>query len=82
MNRTLCTMKYDIQSMTTKITNIEDMMMTNYYSSNNIEGKSIETSSENKFKNEISNLPLENEVELDAFENNLFNNDFRIQMVL
>lgn len=77
MNRTLCSLKYDVQSLTDKVGNIEDMIKND----SSFRKQFVENSSESIFQNELKDLPLDTEEELDTFEKNLLNRDFRNQMV-
>lgn len=77
MNRTLCSLKYDVQSLTDKVGNIENMIKND----SSFGKQFVENSSESIFQNELKDLPLDTEEELDTFEKNLLNRDFRNQMV-
>lgn len=73
-------MKYDIQSLNDKVDNIEHHFLK--HDGLQFDGQLSLNTSENNFQNELSNLPLQTEKELDAFEKNLLNNDFRTKLVI
>jgi len=61
-----------------KVSNLENILLKQ---DGCIDGQFMDKTSDH-FQNEILNLPLETEEELDAFEKNLLNNDFRTKMVI
>lgn len=78
INRTTCTIKYDLQYLNDKVSNLENMLLKQ---DGCIIGQFMDQSSD-KFQNKFLNLPLETEEELDAFEKNILNNVFRTKMVV
>jgi len=78
MNRTICNIKYDINSLNEKVDKMYDILL----EPSRFENSSFEKSTENIFQTELSNLPLESEDELDEFERKLTTNkEFRIKLV-
>jgi len=77
INRTTCTLKYDLQYLNDKVSNLENILLKQ---DGCIDRQFMDKI--DKFQNEFLNLPLETEEELDAFEKNLLNNDFRTKMVI
>lgn len=75
MNRTLYSIKYDIQSLNDKVDSINDKM------DGQFSQVTDNRNPENIFLMELSNLPLETEEELEEFENKLKNIEFRTILV-
>ncbi|KAF0759468.1 Uncharacterized protein FWK35_00006114 [Aphis craccivora] len=73
---TTCTLKYDLQYLNDKVSNLENILLKQ---DGCIDRQFMDKI--DKFQNEFLNLPLETEEELDAFEKNLLNNDFRTKMI-
>jgi len=80
MNRTLCNIKYDINSLNEKVDKMYDIII--LLEPSCFEQSSTEKSTEDIFQMELSNLPLETEDELEEFEKKLTDNkEFRIKLV-
>lgn len=65
MNRTICNIKYDINSLNEKVDKMYDIIL---LEPSHFEHASTEKNAEDIFQMELSNLPLETEDELEAFE--------------
>ncbi|KAF0726766.1 kinesin-related protein 2-like, partial [Aphis craccivora] len=72
-NRTICNIKYYLNMMSDKINNIEGMLLNDFKSGS----QSSVLCEDTEFNNL---LPLETEENLQIFENNLSNNEFRSKM--
>jgi len=78
MNRTICNIKYDINSLNEKVDKMYDVLL----EPSRFDNSSLEKNTENIFQTELSNLPLETEDELDEFERKLTTNkEFRFKLV-
>jgi len=68
MNRTICNIKYDINSLNEKVDKMYDIIL---LEPSRFDHSSTEKNNEDIFQMELSNLPLETEDELEEFEKNL-----------
>ncbi|CAI6371258.1 unnamed protein product [Macrosiphum euphorbiae] len=79
MNRTICNIKYDINSLNEKVDKMYDTLL---LEPSRFDHSSTEKNTEDIFQMELSNLPLETEDELEEFEKKLTaNKEFRMKLI-